>query len=364
MDEFLEKMLDELESSIKQEKNDSEADPDQEEETDMSSEILSGLTEHITIAPEFYKIVEDFIDDIQLTFPEYIPIIKKWWNKDAEGEEKDEQCKFVFNHCLKVLPVKMFDVLQQNAEMFNSDDTEFLPNIIFKNLWNSEITENTRKAIWKYLQSLISVITSSVKIDGFEKNILHHFSPDEMTSKIKETMNNVNQLFGGTASEKTEEEKKDIQDHFQEMTKGKIGKLAFELAEETAKSLNLDDATTAQDAFANLMKNPSKLMGIVQNMGNKLDEKMKQGDIDESEIMKEGMDMLSKMKDIPGFGDLSKMFGNFNMPDLNNAQKGAYDTKIKQNAKLAKMKERMNRKRKGRDPELAKIEDIKKMLES
>jgi hypothetical protein len=102
----------------------------------------------------------------------------------------------------------------------------------------------------------------------------------------------------------------------------------------------------------------------VKNMGSKLDEKMKSGDIDESEIMNEGMEMLNKMKDIPGFGDLNKMFGNIeNLFAQTPMQQGAMQTKVNQNTKLQKMKDRMNKKREAkRDPELAKIEDIKSML--
>ena len=51
--------------------------------------------------------------------------------------------------------------------------------------------------------------------------------------------------------------------------------------------------------------------------------------------------------------------------DLSNAQKGAVNTKLKQETKLTKIKERMNRKReKKRDPDLEKIENIKKMFQS
>jgi hypothetical protein len=77
------------------------------------------------------------------------------------------------------------------------------------------------------------------------------------------------------------------------------------------------------------------------------------------------MEMIQRMKDMPGFGDLSKIFGNFEnmMPNLSNSQKGQFETKMKQNTKMTKMKERMNKKReKKKDPEIEKIENIKKML--
>jgi hypothetical protein len=363
MDEYIDKLLDEMTFE--------ETEPDQESPEPETPEFP------LTIVPEFYKIIEDFVADIQLTFPEYTPIIQKWWNPSAEGEEKDAQCKFVFQHCLNVLPPKIFDILQSNPKMFekeSTDNTEFLPNIIFKYLWNSDISENSRNAIWKYLQAILNAITASMKVPGFEENIFKNFNQEEMGAKLEETMKTVHSLFdkvgeGGESGEGV----KGIQEHFQEMTKGKIGKLAFEMAEETAKSLNLDeDVTTTQDMFSNLMKNPGKLMNIVQSMGSKLDERMKAGDIDENEILNEGMEMLGKMKDIPGFGDLSKMFSNFEnlIPkDLSNAQMGAMQTKLGQNKKKEDMKKRMNQKlnkkrEAKKDEDLEKIENIKKLLQS
>jgi len=357
MDDFLDKMLDELTQSEKK------ADP---ESGSVESEPVESV-ETINIVPEFYTIIDDFVKDIQITFPEYIPVVEKWWNSNADPVQKDEQCKFVFRHCLKVIPLKLFDILQKNAKLFEENDTEFLPNIFFKDLWNSCISENTRNVIWKYLHAIMNAITKSMKLDGFEKNIFDHFNSEEMVEKLKETMDTVHNIFNGDSGStgETSEVPKDLHDHFQDMTKGKIGQLAFELAEETAKNLNLDEnITNTQDIFANLMKNPTKLMNIVKNMGSKLDEKMKSGDIDESEIMNEGMDMLNKMKDIPGFGDLNKMFGNFeNLFAQTPMQQGAMQTKVKQDAKIQKMKDRMNKKRQAKkDPELEKIEDIKSML--
>jgi enoyl-[acyl-carrier-protein] reductase (NADH) len=53
------------------------------------------------------------------------------------------------------------------------------------------------------------------------------------------------------------------------MLDGKLGKLAKEIAEETAAGLNIemDDATDMKSVFNNLIKNPGKLMGLVKSVG-------------------------------------------------------------------------------------------------
>lgn len=361
MDKIIEDALRELDiqSNELDEQPDEQSDEQPDEQSDeQTNELEKGLVEQITISPEFRSIIEDFVTDIRTTFPEYIPIIEKWW-KHGSPEEKEEQCKVVFTHCLRTMPTKMFDILKQNPELFKGNDTEFLPGIVFKYLWESDISDKSRAVIWKYLQAILNSITNSIKIPGFDGNIFEHFNEKEMGEKLEETMKGIHEMF------KSDVPTEGIEEKFHKMTQGKIGKLAFELAEETAKNLTMDEnITSTQDIFSSLLKNPTKMLNIVQNMGSKLEEKMNLGEIDENEIMNEGMEMIQKMKDMPGFGDLGKIFGNFEkMMPKTSTQKGQFETKVKQTAKMTKMKERMNRKlEKKKDPELEKIEGIKKML--
>ena len=141
----------------------------------------------------------------------------------------------------------------------------------------------------------------------------------------------------------------DIHQHINSMMGGKLGKLAMELAEETANDLNLDlnETKDAKDVFQKLFKNPGKMMGMVTNIGNKLDEKIKSGEIKESELMSEGMDLLNKMQSMPGMGDMQKMFTQMGIPGLGKGGKlnmNAMEAQLNKNMKNAKMKERMQAK--------------------
>jgi hypothetical protein len=133
------------------------------------------------------------------------------------------------------------------------------------------------------------------------------------------------------------------------MMGGKLGKLAMELAEETANDLNLDlnDTKDPKDVFQKLFKNPTKMMGMVKNIGNKIDEKIKSGEIKESELMSEGMELLNKMQTMPGMGDMQKMFSQMGIPGLGKGGKmnmGAMEAQLNKNMKAAKMRERMQAK--------------------
>jgi hypothetical protein len=63
--------------------------------------------------------------------------------------------------------------------------------------------------------------------------------------------------------------------------------------------------------------------------------------------MSEGMDLLNKMKSMPGMGDMSKIFSQMGIPGLGKNTKvnmGAMESQMNKNMKTAKMKERMRAK--------------------
>ena len=158
-----------------------------------------------------------------------------------------------------------------------------------------------------------------------------------------------------------------IHEHISKLLNGKIGALAKEIAEETAKDFDLGiDMENAENinmsnVFQKLFKNPGKLMNMVKSVGEKLDDKFKKGDIKESELMKEASDLLSNMKNMPGMGDLSSMLSKMGMSGLGGLaglggkggkiNMGALQSHLQQNMKNAKMKERMQTKLQQKQPQ-------------
>jgi hypothetical protein len=149
----------------------------------------------------------------------------------------------------------------------------------------------------------------------------------------------------------------EIHDHISKLLNGKIGALAKEIAEETAGELDLGidlenpEQLNMGNVFQKLFKNPGKLMNMVKNVGKKLDDKFKKGDIKESELMQEASELLSNMKNMPGMGDLSSMLSQLGMKGMGGlggkggkVNIGAMQNHIQQNIKTAKMKERMHQK--------------------
>jgi len=148
---------------------------------------------------EFHKIINDFISDMLITFPEYTGIISRWWNRPLDTlsmaeESRQKETLFVFRHCVNRFPERFFDILYKNNEIFNEKtevNTEFLPGIVFKQLWNFDISDNTKETIWKYLQlilfSVIGTVHSSSKL-GDTAKLFEAINEEELKKKLEETL--------------------------------------------------------------------------------------------------------------------------------------------------------------------------------
>ena len=143
-----------------------------------------------------------------------------------------------------------------------------------------------------------------------------------------------------------------LHDHIDKMMNGKLGCLAKEIAEETAEDLdiNVENVSSVNDVFNKLFKNPGKLMDLVKNVGGKLDNKIKSGDIKESELLQEASEFVSNMKNMPGIGNIESFLSKMGMPGIPGmgggakVNMGAVNKKMQDNLKAAKMKERMKAK--------------------
>jgi hypothetical protein len=337
-------------------------------------------TEKNIIPTEFNKIIKDLSNDLSVTFPEYAPFIEKWW----QNSKYENPVQYLYEFCLKKMPPRFFDILYKNTDMFSESsdvDTEFLPNIHFRNLWQCDISDNTRETIWRYLQLILFAIVGTMdNSDAFGETIKMFKSVEEndLKNTLEETMGKMYEFFENnktaTSGEGEDGDCEDndnaddndeginmknfpsaenLHDHINGMLTGKLGELAMEIAQETASDLNLgadgdlNADSNVKDVFQKLMKNPTKLMSLVKNVGSKLDEKIKSGSIKESELMSEASDIINRMKDMPGMGDIQSMLKKMGMSKGMGGGKfdfSAMESKLNQNMKQAQMKEKMKEK--------------------
>ena len=93
-------------------------------------------------------------------------------------------------------------------------------------------------------------------------------------------------------------------------------------------------------------------MGLVKTVGDKLDSKIKTGDLKESELIAEATEMMNKMKNMPGMDNIQSMLSKMGMGNLSGlgnlaglgggkVNMGAMQANLDQKMKLAKTKERI-----------------------
>lgn len=326
---------------------------------------------------DFQKIIDDFVKDLLISFPEY--------------EDKFNVIDYdeYYCHCKKVYPENFFHILYENDELFDSDDSCFLlPDLNFKEIiLDDKLSDGSKKTIWKYLQLILFSVCKGVdnKEDfGSAKDLFEAINEEDLQDKIEETMNEMRNVFfndvdpclnemfseqmgdlsnvenifesfakasqqgvsgeegSGNFFENTMNQE-ELKDHLSGLMGGKIGSLAKEIAEEASKEFGFEegqDEKSQSELLQQFFKNPSKLLGVVKNIGGKLEEKLKSGQMKESELMKEAQEIMGKMKDMPGMKNMMSQMGmaggNFDMKGMAN--------KMQQSMNQSKMKERMQEK--------------------
>ena len=305
------------------------------------------------IPTNFRALVADFTRDLSTSFPEFSHMWSKWGDEDTT----DDQLETLFVFCAKIYPVRFFDILYQNEDIFKQDseaDVYFFPNMSFKLIFNSEgLSENSKKIIWKYLQLMLFTVVGSAndKTDfGDTAKLFVGIDEKDLQEKLNETMLNLTGFFekmspenkvpaaaSGEGEQSSPEDASgasfenmfknmpnmegmpdlnNLQNTLKTLFEGKIGTLAKEMAEEIADEFKdvLGDGLGAnakpQDIIKKLMQNPAKISSLMKTVTSKLDEKMKNGSISKDEIMREAGDMMSKMKEMGGSENLKEMFQN------------------------------------------------------
>jgi hypothetical protein len=266
------------------------------------------------IPPNFFKIIDDFVQDLFGTFPE----LKTNPCLVAVLEKTPESYQAIFDNVLATFPQAMMDILQENEDLFKESHF-FLPEVDFKILWNETITPTTKATLWKYLKLILF-------------SILGHIDAPLPEEKMKEAMDNMKNMFEG---------KEGLEKELEGMMGGKIGALAKEIAEETIGQ---------EQDFKKMMKDPSSLFSLASTIGDKIDKKIKSGDLKESELIEEAAMMFQKIKGMPGMSQFEAMFqGKMNTTGMKN--------KMDQQLKKAKMKERLQQKLAAKKvPEPEKVE--------
>jgi hypothetical protein len=372
------------------------------------------------IPSNFRSVVVDFATDLSTTFPEFSFLWAKW----IDPQLPEPQLKYLFEYCLSIFPERFFDFLYQNEEIFYKDSTVntfFLPDVDFKLLYNCDnVSEHTKKSLWKYLQLLLFTIVGSTKDKanfGETVNLFDGVEEETLQEKMKETMESIGDFFKNITKNDSKKEEngqpeassehdsdssafpdirnmfggaglgqeggsnglpnmENINEHLKKLFQGKIGSLAKEMAEEISGEFvdllggDTGELRDTKDVIKKLMQNPKKIMELMKTVGAKLDTKMKTGEISREEIMKEASELFGSMKEMGDnkqfmemFKNLSKMGGMPGMPPGMNSKNAKVDVNaMNRMSKQQATRERLRKKVEEKREQLARETALKNTL--
>ena len=278
---------------------------------------------------KFKQIFSDFKKDLLISFPE---LSEKLNLDDSE----------TYTYCSEMYPKMFFHILYENDVLFK-EPCFLLPNIDFTLLMtDATLTDKSKQTVWKYLQLILFSVVENLDNNesfGDSSKIFEAVKEEDLHKKIADTMEGMKDFFKDMSDCSGDNfDPTNLKDHLDGLRNGTIGSLAKEIAEEATASMG-----NQEEFMENIMKNPKKILSLVKDIGSKLEEKMKSGDVKQSELLEEATEIMEKIKDIPGLKQMMSkmgMSGNFDFKAMAN--------KMEQTMKSAKTKERMNKKREER----------------
>jgi hypothetical protein len=191
---------------------------------------------------------------------------------------------------------------------------------------------------------------------GDTSKLFEAINESDLHKKIAETMDGMKDFFVNETEDSSGTDSSGVppfmdadklKDHLDGLMGGKIGSLAKEIAEEAAKTIG-----NQEEFMQSVMKNPQKILSLVKDIGSKLEDKIKNGDVKESELLEEATELIDKMKDIPGIKEMMSKMGMNGKMDF----KGMAN-KMQQNMKSVKTKERLQKKVEERRAQFSKTSE-------
>ena len=256
-----------------------------------------------------------FIKDIIKIKGDYKETLEDYY-KDLLEQENCNDDKYIKRFMRKIGEHKKL-VSEKSDELFASSIL-LLKNVDFHELWNSEgMTKEYKDTIWEYVQTLYvlgeTIISDSDKI----KNLVENFKKIRNNEEVNVSSGEDEQLINMIKNLSENQEKENPLFDENILENGLIGGLAKELAED----INLDDlnlnisenSDNLNDVFSNLLSgdNPMNFMNLIQNVGQKIQNKLENADLDQGKLMEEAQTMMGMLgNNNPLFDNLLKTAKN------------------------------------------------------
>lgn len=267
------------------------------------------------------KLFKSLIKDIIIVFPEYEKRLLKYYSTTLENDNNEDPKLKDF---LENLEEITDNIIEKDINVFNNDPV-LLQNVSFKLIWNSDITDNTKNSLWKYLQSFCIINIQNKSGKDKIQEVLKKIESKEKV-KDKETVKNMKKIkklnesfdvneIKDVLENKPETVEKGMNEMDQMFTNTGIGKLAKEITEELDIENMVNNGGGIQDLFSG-----GNMANIMQTISSKMNDN--QDTLNSDDLMKEATNICSSMQDNPLFsslmggmsGDLMGVLGGGNIP--------------------------------------------------
>ena len=269
-----------------------------------------------------------FVAELLETFPEYAGALNTA-KTDSNARE----------NFLAVWKTHTNNIAVQNDSIFTEAGLELVPGFsMTKKLW-SELSNNSRTAIWRYLTSLLLIAAAfdgAEKTDGIWDISGFEHDMEEMMKRLKSGEDNgMKDIFEKLAKMAEGFGMKDISGAFEglggtgpdgkpkfkipeRLFKGHIAKIAEEIVSEfnpedfglSPEILNSNDPTKIftflQEIFT---QKPDMLIGIAQRIAKKIQAKFQRGDFNRDELIREAEELMKEFSDNEAFSGLFEQLG-------------------------------------------------------
>mgnify|MGYP001266517864 FL=1 len=262
------------------------------------------------------SVFKNFIQDIIKVFPEYKLKLEDVYMEVLllESCQLDQQ---------ELLLEFLDRVHKLNKKITNKDESVFdedpmiLTDISFKHMWSTNISDKTKEAIWKYLQtfcllainhkssqdlqSALSDLSDNKEIDIKDKNVASD------VKKIKKMTENMQEPLPEPSPEP--EGSNPLENMEQMMLQSDIGKIAQEVSQSLDIESMLDsDSDNPMEVFQKLMSGDG-LGKIMNTIHTTVSQKVDTGEIDQEAMVQQAQSMYQSMGQNPMFQALSMMQG-------------------------------------------------------
>lgn len=258
----------------------------------------------------------NFIQDIIKVFPEYEKRLNKYYSPIINKEDDEKKKQDIFNGFMENIEDITKDICDENLNMFEKDPV-ILENVSFKVIWESNITNDTKMSIWKYLQSfcmynfnkseedideIVKTLQQNEKVTDKETLVkakrLKKLSESIKNNSIEELLNTKKIVMPDELE--NDESMKQMEDILENTS---IGKIAKEVTEE----LNIEDMLGEGGGIEDIMKGEN-MINIFQTISSKIEGANGSG----NNIMEEAMGITKNMQGNPLF---SSMFSSLSKMD-------------------------------------------------